>query len=220
MHYKDAMERDAKDFADHDEPAELASGTDSMVSSIGLMIRQERQKRKLTLTQVSKKARLSPAFLSLVERGLATPSLGSLAGIAAALNVPVSTFVHVSSTAGAITRAHQRAQFGVEESGLRYERLSTVFPGQQMDAVIIHVPPGYSAETIAHAGEEWLYVLAGELEQTIDGETVTLGPGDTCHFRGDTPHSYGNRGAVPTAVIWVGTVPVFRSNENTQGFHP
>jgi transcriptional regulator with XRE-family HTH domain len=202
----------------HDDAALAAR--ESLVSNLGALIRQERQKRKLTLVQVSEKARLSPAFLSLVERGMATPSLGSLAGIAFALELPVSTFVHVSSAAGAITRANQRSQFGVEASGLRYERLSTVFPGQQMDAVIIHVPPGYRAETIAHVGEEWLYVLTGELEQVIDGTTVTLGPGDTCHFRGDTPHSYGNRGTVPTALIWVGTVPVFRNLEESQGFHP
>jgi transcriptional regulator with XRE-family HTH domain len=200
------------------EDAALAA-REALVSNLGALIRQERQKRKLTLVQVSEKARLSPAFLSLVERGMATPSLGSLAGIAFALNVPVSMVVHVSSTAGAVTRAQQRQQFGVEASGLRYERLSTVFPGQHMDAVIIHVPPGYGAETISHVGEEWLYVLTGELELTIDGEAVRLGPGDTCHFRGDTPHSYSNRRKSPASVIWVGTVPVFR-NEESQGFHP
>lgn len=214
------MDRDSHSLATADDSDNAAlAAREAIVSNLGVLIRQERQKRKLTLVQVSEKAKLSPAFLSLVERGIATPSLGSLAGIAFALDLPVSTFVHVSSAAGAITRANQRPQFGVEASGLRYERLSTVFPGQQMDAVIIHVPPGYSAETIAHVGEEWIYVLAGELEQTIDGTAVTLGPGDTCHFRGDTPHSYGNRGKLPAAVIWVGTVPVFRSSD-TQGFHP
>ncbi|MBS4047116.1 MAG: helix-turn-helix domain-containing protein [Ferrovibrio sp.] len=215
------MDRDtisAHDTVGDTEDAALAA-REALVSNLGALIRQERQKRKLTLVQVSEKAKLSPAFLSLVERGMATPSLGSLAGIAFALELPVSTFVHVSSTAGAITRASQRHQFGIEAADLRYERLSTVFPGQQMDAVIIHVPPGYGAETIAHVGEEWLYVLNGQLELVIDGEAATLGPGDTCHFRGDTPHSYSNRGKKPVAVIWVGTVPVFRSNES-QGFHP
>lgn len=191
-----------------------------LVSNLGALIRQERQKRGLTLVQVCKRARISPAFLSLVERGKATPSLGSLAGIAEALGLPVSTFVQIGLSADAVTRAGQRARFSIGNSALRYERLSTVFPGQQIDAVMIHIPPDYRAETISHTGEEWIYVVAGELQQTIDRTTVVLGPGDTCHFRGDSPHSYANRGKTPVSVIWVGTVPVFRNGDEPQGIHP
>lgn len=191
-----------------------------LVSNLGALIRQERQRRGLTLVQTCERAHISPAFLSLVERGKATPSLGSLAGIADALGMPVSSFLQVGLSADAITRDGKRAQFAIGDSALRYERLSTVFPGQQIDAVMIHVPPGYRAETISHTGEEWIYVVAGQLHQTIDGTTITLGPGDTCHFRGDSPHSYANRGKVPTKVIWVGTVPVFRNGDKPDSFHP
>ncbi|MBM1169951.1 helix-turn-helix domain-containing protein [Microvirga arabica] len=190
------------------------------MSNLGALIRQERQKRGLTLVQACERARISPAFLSLVERGKATPSLGSLAGIAEALELPVSTFVQIGLNADAVTRAGQRARFSIGDSALRYERLSTVFPGQQIDAVMIHVPPGYRAETISHTGEEWIYVVSGELQQSIDKTTVVLGPGDTCHFRGDSPHSYANRGKDLATLIWVGTVPVFRNGDQPQGIHP
>lgn len=191
-----------------------------LVSNLGALIRQERQRRGLTLAQTSERAHISSAFLSLVERGKATPSLGSLAGIAEALGLPVSTFLHVGLNADAVTRDGQRAQFSIGSSSLRYERLSTIFPGQQIDAVMIHVPPGYRAETISHTGEEWIYIVSGEFHQTIDGTTIVLGPGDTCHFRGDSPHSYANRGKTPVKVIWVGTVPVFRNGDKPQGIHP
>jgi transcriptional regulator with XRE-family HTH domain len=193
---------------------------ETLAPNLGALIRKERQKRGLTLVQACERARVSPAFLSLVERGKAMPSLGSLAGIAEALGMPVSAFLQVGLSAEAVTRAGQRAQFSIGYSALRYERLSTVFPGQQIDAVMIHVPPGYRAETISHTGEEWIYVVSGELHQTIDKTTVVLGPGDTCHFRGDSPHSYANRGKIPVAVIWVGTVPVFRNGDQPQGIHP
>jgi len=189
-------------------------GREALVANLGLLIRQERQKRGLTLVQVCERARISPAFLSLVERGKATPSLGSLAGIADALGLPVSNFLQAGLGADAVTRAGERVQFPVGTSGLRYERLSTVFAGQQLDAVMIHIPPGYRAETISHVGEEWVYVLSGQLHQVIDGTPLVLGAGDTCHFRGDSPHSYANRGKVPAAVIWVGTVPVFRNPDH------
>lgn len=197
-----------------------ARGRDAAGSSLGALIRQERQRRGLTLVQICERAQISPAFLSLVERGKANPSLGSLVGIADALGLPVSTFLQVGLGADAVTRSEGRVQFSIGGSGLRYERLSTVFPGQQIDAVMIHVPPEYRAETISHTGEEWIYVVAGQLHQTIAGTTIVLGPGDTCHFRGDNPHSYANRGRAPVTILWVGTVPVFRNGGQPQGIYP
>ena len=199
---------------DHDDAA-TGPAREALVSNLGALIRRERQKLGLTLVQVCERAHISPAFLSLVERGKGTPSLGSLAGIADALALPVSSFLQVGLGADAVTRAGQRAQFSIDQSPLRYERLSTVFPGQQIDAVMIHIPSGYRGETISHVGEEWIYVVAGELHQTIDKKTVILGTGDTCHFRGDSPHSFVNRGKKTTSVIWVGTVPVFRATEQS-----
>jgi transcriptional regulator with XRE-family HTH domain len=210
------------DSSDIDVRAKAAASTgrEALVSNLGALVRQERKKRGLTLVQVCDRAQISPAFLSLVERGKATPSLGTLAGIADALALPVSTFLQIGFGDEAVTRSNQRPRFSIGTSDLRYERLSTIFPGQQLDAVLIHVPPGYRAETIAHTGEEWIYVLEGQLHQTIDGTGIVLGPGDTCHFRGDSPHSYANRSKKPTRVIWVGTVPVFRKGDRTDSFHP
>ena len=68
----------------------LERAREALVSNLGALIRQERQKRGLTLVQTCERARVSPAFLSLIERGKARPSLGSLAGIADALGLPVS----------------------------------------------------------------------------------------------------------------------------------
>ena len=179
--------------------------------NVGILVRRERHKRGLTLVQVAERARISPAFLSLVERHKATPSLGSLAAIADALGVPITAILQTGLPADAVTRAGRRPQFALGQSDVRYERLSTVFPGQQLDAVAIHVPPGHEAETIAHAGEEWIYLVEGQLRLVIDGEAIDLAPGDTYHFRGDAVHSYANLGSRTATVLWVGTVPVFRS---------
>jgi transcriptional regulator with XRE-family HTH domain len=181
------------------------------LQNVGALLRRERHKRRLTLVQVAERAKISPAFLSLVERRKAIPSLGSLAAIADALGLPITAFLQVGLPADAVTRAGARPRFSVGGSSLTYERLSTVFPGQQLDAVAIQVPAGHQAETIAHSGEEWIYVVAGQLRLTIDGAPIDLKAGDTCHFRGDIVHSYANPGSDTATVLWVGTVPVFRS---------
>jgi transcriptional regulator with XRE-family HTH domain len=184
---------------------------DAAFRNVGILVRRERHKRGLTLVQVAERARISAAFLSLVERQKATPSLGSLAAIADALELPIAAFLQAGLPADAVTRAGQRPHFALGQSDVRYERLSTVFPGQQLDAVAIHVPAGHQAETIAHPGEEWIYVVAGQLRLVIDREAIDLASGDTYHFRGDAVHSYANLGDSTATVLWVGTVPVFRS---------
>ncbi|MCA0399899.1 MAG: cupin domain-containing protein [Proteobacteria bacterium] len=192
----------------------------STTSALGAMIRHARQRDGLTLQELSAKCALSVGFLSLVERGLASPSLGSLAVIAQALALPISTFLEVDAAQGAITREGERSRIAIEGSPLDYERLSTVFPGQSFDAVRIHVPPGYTSETVCHAGEEWIYVLAGELTQRINSNTYILRPGDTCHFRGEASHSYANDSAEPLTLLWVGTMPVFKRAGDSEAFHP
>lgn len=187
---------------------------------LGAMIRHSRQRKGLTLQELGAKCALSVGFLSLVERGLASPSLGSLAVIAEALDLPISSFLDVDAGQGAITRDGERARISIEGSPLDYERLSTVFPGQSFDAVRIHVPSGYVSETVSHAGEEWIYVLAGELTQTINSNVYVLRAGDTCHFRGEASHSYANNGAEPLSLLWVGTMPVFRRPSENEAFHP
>ena len=47
-------------------------------------------------------------------------------------------------------------------------------------------------EPAAHAGEEWIYVLAGAIEVDVNGSTSSLAAGDAVHFRADVPHALRN----------------------------
>src|SRR5919112_1612160 len=97
---------------------------------------------------------LSCATSDALERDAPAAAPGALQNVGA--------FLQVGLPADAVTRAGARPRFSVGGSNLTYERLSTVFPGQQLDAVAIQVPGGHQAETIAHPGEEWIYVVAGQ----------------------------------------------------------
>jgi uncharacterized cupin superfamily protein len=192
------------------QPDDSSTANGALVSNVGSLIRHERLKRRMTMEELCKTARISQAFLSMVERGKSTPSLGTLAGIAKALGgQPVSAFLQIGLPPNAITRAGSRTEFSVESSPVRYERMSTVFPGQHLDALMMQVPVGHKSNTITNVGEEWIYILEGELVQTVDETRVLLRSGDTFHFRGDSPHSYENKGPGVVKMIWVGTVSLF-----------
>lgn len=194
-------------------PGATETPEDALISNVGSLIRRERQKRDMTMAQLCEVARISQAFLSLVERGKSTPSLGTLSGIAKALALPVSAFLQLGLPPNSVTREGSRPQFSVDGSPVRYERMSTVFPGQHVDALMMHVPPGFKSNPISNVGEEWVFIIEGELVQTVDDTRVLLRAGDSCHFRGDSPHSYENKGPKEVKMIWVGTVSLFAEGD-------
>jgi len=176
---------------------------------IGAALRYRRKSLGLTLAEVCERAGLSAGFLSLVERGKATPSLGSLANLAVALDVSLDYFIAAPKGRRGITTAAQRQAFALGLDGVRYERLSAEFPGQTLNSVIMNVPPSFRSEVVSHEGEEILFVLEGTLEITLDGQRYVLAPGDSCHFAANVTHQWQNRGTSMARVVWVGTAPIF-----------
>ncbi|HMO06601.1 MAG TPA: cupin domain-containing protein [Paracoccaceae bacterium] len=173
----------------------------------GGRIRTLRRKAGMTLQALADQAGISVGFLSQVERDKATPSLATLAGLAAALGVDVDWFIATPRPADSVTRAGERPEFGIADTSLRYERLSTGLPGGMLSSLIIHIPVGYASEVAAHSGEELVFVLEGTLRQTIGAGVFVVHAGDSLHFMGDTPHSFANIGDCPARLLWTGTSP-------------
>lgn len=88
--------------------AEGSAGADSQsaneapnqdtVENIGLRIRQLRESRGMTQSQLQARSRVSRSYLSRIESGQMTPSLGTLEKIAEALGVGLNRFFVPEST--------------------------------------------------------------------------------------------------------------------------
>lgn len=178
---------------------------------IGPLIRDRRRRLGLTLQELGERAGVSVGYLSQVERNNATPSLGTLAQIAKALNVALEYFVRTPSPSDGLTRQDSRIQFSVGTSQIGYEQLGADLPGAMLSSYIIDCPPGFSSESQQHEGEEVLYVLEGEIEHTLGQEVFPLQAGDSLHFRGSVPHSWRNVSDSPARLLWVGTLEVLHS---------
>ena len=178
---------------------------------VGALIRARRRQQHMTLEALGKAAEVSVGYLSQVERDHATPSLGTLAGIARALGVGIDYFVSAPTAQTALTRANERNRFSLDGSSIVYERLGTEFPGNTLSSFVMTVPPGYRSETVAHEGEEILYVLEGAITQRLDNDEMVMNAGDSLHFRGNRPHSWSNHTDQPARLLWTGTLTLFRS---------
>ncbi|PXA98716.1 XRE family transcriptional regulator [Nostoc sp. 3335mG] len=190
---------------------DAVAGLDEGHPRVGALIRARRRQQQMTLMDLGSAAEVSVGYLSQVERDHATPSLGTLAQIARALGVSIDYFVATPAPHNALTRAGERNRFSIDGSSIIYERLGAEFPGNQLSSFVMVVPPGYRSETVAHEGEEILFVLEGSITQRLDGEEMVMSAGDSLHFRGNRPHSWSNHTDQPARLLWTGTLALFRS---------
>ncbi len=175
---------------------------------LGPAIRKRRKQLQMTLQALGDASGVSVGYLSQVERDNATPTLGTLAQIADALGVGLEYFIATPKPADGLTRAGQRPRFALPNSALGYETLVVGFPGAELSSYLLTVPPGYVSETVRHEGEELVFVLEGEIDQIIDGQVFRLGPGDSLHYTGQTPHSWANPTDRTARILWTGTLEV------------
>lgn len=165
--------------------------TSEAAVALGARIRRVRHSRRLTLIQVGERSGLSHAFLSQVERGLASPSMSTLHSIASALDIPVALLL--SETArGTVTIVRSgegpRVTVGSNTSG---DVVARALSGEnQLLKVSEFSGPFTLSDVYAHGGEEHVYVLSGNLALTIGGVRHELGPGDAVTFDCSLPHTY------------------------------
>ncbi len=185
----------------------VPAGGESNGGAIGSHLRKLRSKRELSLAQVARAVGISVGFLSALERSQMTGSVGTLRKLARFYKTNILDFFHAT---GSSSRRVQPEQRKVLEAGpgVRMELLA--WGNTVMEPHLFRVAPhAGSGDSYAHAGEEFLYVLRGELAITLEKKEYRLKPGDSFYFESATPHHWTNPGRAETWVLWVNTPPTF-----------
>ncbi|MBU2983438.1 XRE family transcriptional regulator [Lentibacter algarum] len=176
-------------------------------------MRRLRHGMSLTLQQLSAASGVSVGYLSQLERGNATPTLGTLSQIAQALKVEADYFVRTPRAVDSLTRGDKRPQFAVSGSSIAYEQIGAERTGHELTSYVMNVPPGYESEVVTHVGEEIIYILEGEISQMVGEREYLMGPGDSLHYLGTTPHCWSNKTERLARVLWVGRMQYDKSAE-------
>jgi transcriptional regulator with XRE-family HTH domain len=193
-----------EDLAIEDRPPDpVQAEADETIARIGQGIRNLRQRRRVTIQQVADAANISASMLSLLERGLTSPSLLTLTAITRALGTTLAELLSGESTADeeAVTRF---AEVPVIETD---RILRKVLRQDRVHGVTItysDYPPGSgnSKEGITHQGFEYGLVLEGELSIEIDGVPIVLGGGDLVSLKSTRLHKIWNYGRKRATAIW------------------
>ena len=182
-------------------------------SRVGLKMRHTRLLKGLTLKRLAEMAECSESLLSRIENGSANPSIKTMHRVALALEMPVSGLFQegVDEDSSVVLRQGERptVQAG-QAKGHRLEALIPSRRGNLLSGYINDIEPGSGSEgVITHEGEEFGYVLDGEIELTVDKKKYQLRPGDSFYFRSERPHSYTNNRKKMARILWLNTPPTF-----------
>ena len=175
--------------------------------AIGAQLRQLRTRRGLSLAQVAESVGISTGFLSALERSQMSGSVGTLRKLARFYKTNILEFFDASGASGRHVRPAQRKVLEAGD-GVRMELLA--WGDTVMEPHLFRVAPeSGSGESYSHEGEEFIYVLRGELTITVDGEEYQLKSGDSFYFESTTSHHWKNPGRRETLLLWVNTPPTF-----------
>jgi DNA-binding transcriptional MerR regulator len=180
---------------------------DGNAGAIGSHLRRLRAKRRLSLARVAHAVGISVGFLSALERSQMSGSVGTLRKLARFYKTNILDFFDAT---GPSSRQVQPEQRKVLEAGpgVRMELLA--WGNTVMEPHLFRVAPeAGSGDSYTHEGEEFLYVLRGELAITLQKEEYRLKAGDSFYFESATPHHWKNPGRAETWVLWVNTPPTF-----------
>jgi transcriptional regulator with XRE-family HTH domain len=178
-----------------DAMTRTAPAPSGLAAKIGAALRRIRASQGLTLADVADRAHVSQAMLSRVETGAVSPSLETLAALAAALGADLSSVVR------GLDSKPSDAQLVRKGEGLEVVRRGTK-RGHTYHLLAADRGPQKSFEPFLvtltdkseifpdfeHPGTEMIHMLTGSLRYRHGSESYLLKPGDTLTFSGEVPH--------------------------------
>jgi DNA-binding transcriptional MerR regulator/uncharacterized RmlC-like cupin family protein len=180
---------------------------DGNAGATGSHLRRLRAKRRLSLAHVARAVGISVGFLSALERSQMSGSVGTLRKLARFYKTNILDFFDAT---GQSSRQVQPEQRKVLEAGPGVHMELLAWGNTVMEPHLFRVAPeAGSGDSYTHEGEEFLYVLRGELAITLEKEEYRLRAGDSFYFESATPHHWKNPGRAETWVLWVNTPPTF-----------
>jgi transcriptional regulator with XRE-family HTH domain len=200
------------DFFEHltgDIPVEPQKAVDD----IGQRILKIRKEKGLSLEEISNLTGFEMEFLIGIERNDIQPQLGTVIKLSKALD---SAFGRLVSGVGdklySITRKHERRTVSRSTShkGKRqlytYKSLAPDVKGRHMEALIVQLEEDPEKEISVHEGEEFIFVLNGEVMLEIGEDKFELEPGDSAYYLSTTAHHIAAKSGTATilAVLYEG----------------
>jgi transcriptional regulator with XRE-family HTH domain len=168
-------------------------------NSLGSKIKDYREFRQISRSELALKANLDENQLKCIEEKGIVPSLGHLIKITRALGVRIGTFLDDQDQIGpVIVRAgteKSSVSFSTKSVSTRehlsFYSLAQDKSGRHMEPFMIDIEPSAHSDykLSSHEGEEFIYVLQGKIEINYGKEVYLLNEGDSINLDSIVAHN-------------------------------
>jgi transcriptional regulator with XRE-family HTH domain len=160
---------------------------------IGSTIRAIRNRKKITIAQMSEGTGLSKGFISNMENNNTSPSISTLQTVAHFLGIPLPYLLLEKDQRIRIVRKDERQYTTHNKENLKVEHLTSK-GGLRM--LRVEFPPGAATGEgpHAHEGEESHLVVQGKILAEQGEDSIVLEEGDSFSWNASVPHFVKNIG--------------------------
>lgn len=164
---------------------------------IGEHIRRLRSDHGLSVRAFAAQTGFSPSFISQIENGQVSPSMGSMQKIAETLGVSLGEFFAAAETGEEqlIVRADDRRRMDSTWTDAHIEALGSMARNRRLEPVLVVFGPGGKSGKHPHApsGEEFAFIVKGKVTLTLADEENEMTAGDAVSLPAHAPRLWENR---------------------------
>jgi quercetin dioxygenase-like cupin family protein len=174
---------------------------DTRVVPVGEKIKKTRHKKKITLEQVANDTGCSVDYLKQIEAGKVIPPVGTLLQVSRALEIDSGLLLKEEASAvqrrvKAYTKRTENYAYTTLTPGAKNKHIKAF--RVTIDPMRDHKGVGYQ-----HEGEEFVYILAGQVEITVGDHVNRLKEGESLHFNSGIRHKLTNVGKKKAVLLVV-----------------
>lgn len=176
--------------------------------SIGSKLRDLRLKNGLTQEELADRAELTKGYISQLENDLTSPSIATLIDILTLLGSGLAEFFAEDDQTQIVFSPEDYFEKKGEGSSVTW-----IVPTAQknaMEPIIAELDKNASTDAdIPHEGEEFGFVLKGEVRVVVGDREEIAHEGDSFYFSSDKRHYIVNVSDGKSKVLWVSCPPSF-----------
>jgi len=189
-----------------------------LTNSLGVKIKGYREFKNISRTELSLMANLDEEQLKSIEEKGLVPSLGHLIKITRALGVRIGTFLDDQSQIGPVVMKSGNekpvpsfsTKDGSAREHLNFFSLAQDKTGRHMEPFLVDIEPDHESDhkLSSHEGEEFIYVLSGNIEIHYGKQVYNIGQGDSIYYDSVIAHNVHAAGNEPAKILAVVYYPL------------
>lgn len=179
--------------------------------NIGEKIRSLRLENGLTQEELANRSELTKGFISQLENNLANPSITTLEDILEVLGSSLAEFFEEPHAEEKVV--YTEDEFFEKIDSEQKHTINWLVPNSlkyEMEPILIELLAGGKSDyDEPHAGEEFGYVLEGEIILKLGNKKYKVKKGESFYYPASKPHQIENNTNKRALVLWVSTPPMF-----------